>query len=293
MQARVEIHHGNLHPHVVKFHDRARRFGLQAQPADPARPDGRTKGDDPLRAKRPRGADHLVHQVALNLLAQLRRHIVRHEDARRLPDLRIDRRLEIHQVRRNRIEHAALGIPNHVAVHPHPRGRRRQPHARQNLAILMHRDPAAGRGVILVELHALGFRQTPVVAHDERLAPGTQQIHEQVAVLMHVLKGKCRRQHQPSCYRCLFTIDRSGRPSLLRPFISCHFGEPSVASVWRKADHGCLKYKQSLPNLLPCTRKKTSRFYRKSGNQAKLWQIGKVEKPMTNNILWSLSQTHH
>jgi hypothetical protein len=53
----------------------------------------------------------------------------------------------------------------------------------------MHRNPAALGRVVLVELHAVDLWQVPFALHDKGLMPRPQNIGEQGAVGVNVVKG--------------------------------------------------------------------------------------------------------
>ena len=95
---------------------------------------------------------------------------------------------KIQQVLRNRIKQASLCVADHVGVDTATRGGRGQADAGQHLAEFVHRDPAAGGGVVLVVLHPVCFRQIPFVLHDEGLLARPKQVGKQFSVNMHVLE---------------------------------------------------------------------------------------------------------
>jgi hypothetical protein len=53
----------------------------------------------------------------------------------------------------------------------------------------MHCNPAALGCVILVEFHAIDLRQVPFALYDKGLMPRSQDIGEQRAVGMNIVKG--------------------------------------------------------------------------------------------------------
>ena len=109
--------------------------------------------------------------------------------ARHLPGMFIDRGVGIQQIIGDGIQQPALGIADHIAVNAATGGGGGQANPGQNPAIIiMHRQPARDRRVILVKLHSHGFRQVPAIAHNERLAPGAKDVGEKFAMVVHIGK---------------------------------------------------------------------------------------------------------
>mmetsp|Transcript_13079 Transcript_13079/g.20729 ORF Transcript_13079/g.20729 Transcript_13079/m.20729 type:complete len:210 (+) Transcript_13079:99-728(+) len=165
---------------------RSDRHGAQIEPAKPARPDRRNDADHMRRAFGPRGRDQLADKHLLDVEAALRGHVFGDEHARGLPDLGIDRRLHEQHIRRHVVQNAALRVAQHVAVDAAARRGRQKPDAGQDLAEFMHDDPAALRGVILVEFHPVGLVDVPVELVDEDMLACPEVIDQKLAVIVHV-----------------------------------------------------------------------------------------------------------
>jgi len=147
-------------------------------------------------AKVARGDAHLVHQAQMHAPAQVGRRRVGDEDAARLPDMVRHRRLAVKQIRGDRVQKPPLGVADHVGVDAAPRRGGRQPDAGQHRArAVVHGDPARGRRVVLIVLHAEGLRQVPLVLDDEGIAPCAKEVGEQLAMVVKVLERKGRRFH--------------------------------------------------------------------------------------------------
>ena len=114
------------------------------------------------------------------------------EQPRAFPDMRRNRRLFEQKVLRDGVKKPALGVPDHIAVDTAAGVRRGEAVAGQNLTIgIMHDDPAAGRGVVLVVFHTQSFGQVPLVVDDEQFTPGAKHVREKFAVVVDV--GKRQR----------------------------------------------------------------------------------------------------
>ena len=165
---------------------------------DPAGEAWRMLGNDPQKrrcTKIASGNNHLVNKLHLHPKPLCCRNVVRDEDAARFPDIGIDRSLEIQQVARDGFQKAPLRIADHVGVDSAAVRGWCQAHTGHDVPILVHADPPACRRVILIELHAVGFRQVPLGVLDERPVAGPEHVREQLTMIVEVVVRQRRSFH--------------------------------------------------------------------------------------------------